>query len=104
MCLLASAQGNEMELCAFRQEVSRAYAFWLVLRAMRWNFMPLGKKYPGHTPFGECSGQEPGLRQLWRVLQVLIWLLLLPLPPAASAVQAGPLPPPPLAPAWGCLQ
>ncbi len=61
ICLLAIAQGNEMELYAFRQEVSRAYAFWQVLRAMRWNFMPLGKKYPEHTPFGEGSGQEPRL-------------------------------------------
>jgi hypothetical protein len=52
MRLVASAQGNQIELCAFRQEVSKAYAFWLVLRAMRWKFMHLGKKYPKHTPFG----------------------------------------------------
>ncbi len=45
---------------SFWQGVPRAYAFCLVLRAMRWNFMPLGKKYPYQgLPFGECSGQEP---------------------------------------------
>ncbi len=33
ICLLASAQGSEMELYALRQEVSQAYAFWQVLWA-----------------------------------------------------------------------
>ncbi len=32
-----------------------------MLRAIRWNFMPFGKKYPEYTPFCECSGQEPRL-------------------------------------------
>jgi hypothetical protein len=36
ICLLASAQGNEMELYAFRQEVSRAYTFQWVLWARTW--------------------------------------------------------------------
>ncbi len=61
ICHLASAKGNDLELYAFRQGVSRAYAFWQVLRVMRCNFMPLGKKYPEHMPFGKCSGQEPRL-------------------------------------------
>ncbi len=40
--------------------LSLAYALWWVLRAIRWNFVPLGKKYLEHTPFGECSGQSDG--------------------------------------------
>ncbi len=65
--LLASAQGNEMEVYAFRQEVSRAYTFWRVPRAMARSTSSIhllvsaqgnGKKYPTeHTPFSQCSGQ-----------------------------------------------
>ena len=63
---MASAQGNEMDVYAFRQEVSLAYAFWRVLRAMARSIPSIrllasaqgnGKKYPEHKPFGECSGQ-----------------------------------------------
>jgi hypothetical protein len=58
-----------MELCAFRQDVFRAYAFWQVLRAMARSMQSIrhlasaqgnGKKFPEHMPFGECSGQSDG--------------------------------------------
>ncbi len=69
---------------------------------MRWNFMPLGKEYPLHMPFGKGSGQEPrlissatytvpsslqGLLLLWQASLVWIWSRQLP-PPAASAAPA----------------
>jgi hypothetical protein len=51
--------------------LSLAYALWRVLRAIRWNFVPLGNKYPEHTPCGECSGQWQEVSRayaFWRVL------------------------------------
>ncbi len=38
-------------------EVFRAHAFWQGLGAMRKYFMPYGKKYSWHMPFGKGSGQ-----------------------------------------------
>jgi hypothetical protein len=40
----------------------------------RWNFVPLGKKYPEHTPFGECSGQWQEVSRaytFWLVLRAM---------------------------------
>ncbi len=56
-CLLARAQGNEKVLYAIWQKVSQAHAFGQVLGAMRKYFMPYGKKYSRHMPFGKGSGQ-----------------------------------------------
>ncbi len=53
---------------------SRAYTLWRVLRAIRWNFVPLGKKYPEHMPFGKCSGQLQEVSRVytfWRVLRAM---------------------------------
>ena len=46
-----------MVLYAILQEVFCAHAFWQGLWAMRKYFMPYGKKYSGHMPFGKGSGQ-----------------------------------------------
>ncbi len=57
-CLLARARGNETVLYAIWQEVFQAHAFWQGLWSMREYFMPYGKKYSEHMPFGKGSGNN----------------------------------------------